>query len=284
MQPKVQTVMSFLLYAGAVYAVLVLLVYIFQGRLLYLPNIGGRGLAATPADIGLEYEDVRFSTIDGVTLHGWFVPARDAGGVLLHCHGNGGNISHRLDSILLFHELGLSVFIFDYRGYGLSDGQPGEAGTYRDAEAAWNHLVATRAIPAGRIVVHGHSLGAAIAAQLVRGRQAAALILESPFTSVPDVARTHYWFLPVRWLSKFEYPTADYVRDVHVPTLIIHSPQDEIIPVRLGREVFKQANEPKSFLEISGDHNAGFLLSGARYMEGLRTFLRDHVQHDTAIQ
>jgi fermentation-respiration switch protein FrsA (DUF1100 family) len=268
--------MSFLLYAGAGYAVLVVLVYVFQGRLLYLPNIGGRGLAATPADIGLEYEDVRFSTSDGVTLHGWFVPARDAGHVLLHCHGNGGNISHRLDSIRLFHDLGMNVFIFDYRGYGLSGGRPDEEGTYRDAEAAWNHLLG-RGFSAGRIVVHGHSLGAAIAAQLARGRRPAALILESPFTSIADVASRHYWFLPVRWLSRFDYPTATYVSDVHAPTLVVHSQHDEISPFAHGRAVFERANEPKTFLEISGDHNAGFLLSGVRYTEGLRAFLREHV-------
>lgn len=268
--------MSFLLSAGAVYAVLLSLVYIFQGRLLYLPNIGGRGLAATPADIGLEYGDVRFSTRDDVSLHGWFVPAPRAQAVLLHCHGNGGNISHRLDSIRLFHDLGLSVFIFDYRGYGLSAGQPDEEGTYRDAEAAWNYLLEARGFSAGQIVVHGHSLGAAIAAQLVRGRQPAALILESPFTSIADVASRHYWFLPVRWLSRFEYPTAAFVRDVRTPTLIVHSPQDEISPFAHGGAVFEQANEPKAFLEISGDHNAGFLLSGARYTEGLRRFLDAH--------
>jgi uncharacterized protein len=279
MQPrsaKVQTVMSFLLCAGAAYAVLLLLVYIFQGRLLYLPNIGGRGLAATPADIGLDYEDVRFSTSDGVTLHAWFVPARGTDRVLLYCHGNGGNISHRLDSIRLFHELGLSVFIFDYRGYGLSAGRPSEEGTYRDADAAWNHLRDARGFSEDRIVVYGHSLGAAIAAHVARGRRPAALILESPFTSIADVASRHYWFLPVRWLSRFEYPTAAFVRDVRMPTLVVHSPQDEISPFAHGRAVFEQANEPKAFLEISGDHNAGFLLSGARYTEGLRQFIDTH--------
>ena len=272
-----QSVMSYLLMAGASYAVLVALVYVFQGRLLYLPNLGGRGLHATPADIGVAFEDVRFTTRDRVSLHGWFVPARDAATVLLFCHGNGGNISHRLDSIRIFHDLGLSVFIFDFRGYGLSEGHPTEEGTYRDAEAAWDYLIEAGGYSHDRIVVYGHSLGAAIAAQVARGRQPAALILESPFVSVTEVARRHYRFLPVRWLSRFEYATAAYVRDVHAPTLVIHSPQDEIIPVEQGREVFEHANEPKAFLEISGDHNAGFLLSGARYTQGLQQFLREHV-------
>jgi alpha-beta hydrolase superfamily lysophospholipase len=270
--------MSLLLIGGAAYCALVLLVYLFQDRLLYLPNIAGRGLAATPADIGLEFDEVRFVTRDGVSLHGWFVPAPQADRVLLFCHGNGGNISHRLDSIRIFHELGLSVFIFDYRGYGLSEGRPSEAGTYRDAEAAWNYLTETRGFPPGRIVIYGHSLGAAIAAHVAQGRRPSALVLESAFTSVPDVASRHYWFLPVRWLSKFEYATAAYVRDVHAPTLVIHSPDDEINPFEHGRRIFERANEPRAFLEILGDHNAGFLLSGTRYTEGLRKFLRDHAQ------
>ena len=265
-----------LLVAGAVYLALVVFVYLFQSRLLYLPNIGGHGLSATPADIGLAFEEVRFSTRDGASLHGWFIPAPGAQHVVLHCHGNGGNISHRLDSIRLFHDLGLSVFIFDYRGYGQSAGRPDEEGTYRDAEAAWKYLLDARSFAAGQIVVHGHSLGAAVAAQLVRGRQPAALILESPFTSIADVASRHYWFLPVRWLSRFEYPTAAFVRDVRSPILIVHSQHDEIIPFAHGRAVYEQANEPRAFLEITGDHNAGFLLSGGRYTDGLRGFLDAH--------
>lgn len=268
-----QGVVSVLLVAGAAYLALVLCVYLFQSRLLYLPNIGGHGLSATPADIGLAFEEVRFSTRDGVSLHGWFIPAPRAQGVLLHCHGNGGNISHRLDSIRLVHDLGLSVFIFDYRGYGLSAGRPTEEGTYRDAAAAWQYLREARGFREQDIVVYGQSLGAAIAAHVARDRRAAALILESPFTSIADVASHHYWFLPVRWLTRFKYPTAEYVRDVHAPTLVIHSAQDEITPFEHGRAVFEQANAPKTFLEISGDHNAGFLLSGARYTNGLRAFI-----------
>jgi fermentation-respiration switch protein FrsA (DUF1100 family) len=273
-----QTVSSLLLIGAAVYLALVLLVYIFQGRMLYLPTIGGRDLLATPADIGLEFEDVRFTTRDGVVLHGWFIPGARGGPVLLYCHGNAGNISHRLDQIRILHDLGLSVFIFDYRGYGLSTGHPSEAGTYDDAQAAWNHLVDSRKFAARDIVIYGQSLGAAIAAHLARERESAALILESPFTSIADVAGRHYWFLPVRWLSRFEYATAAYVGEVRAPVLVIHSPDDEIVPFALGREVFARAHEPKTLLEISGDHNAGFLLSGVRYTEGLRQFLQSHTR------
>lgn len=273
-----QAVLSLLLTAGALYAALVLLVYTFQGRLLYLPNIGGRGLDATPAAIGLDFEEVRITTSDGVSLHGWFIPSSDTYRVVLFCHGNAGNISHRLDSIRIFHDLGLSVLIFDYRGYGLSDGQPSEEGTYRDAEAAWVYLTEQRGFAGHQIIVFGRSLGAAIGAHLARKTRPAALIVESAFASVPDVAARHYWFLPVRWLSRFKYPTADYVRDVYSPTLVIHSRDDEINPIDQGREIFNFANEPKAFLEILGDHNSGFLLSGARYIDGLRQFIRAHVR------
>ena len=275
-----QAVLSFLLPAVALYGVFVLLVYVFQGRLLYLPNIGGRGLDATPAAIGLDFEDVRFTTRDGVSLHGWFIASPDAERVLLFCHGNAGNISHRLDSIRIFRDLGLGVFIFDYRGYGLSEGRPSEEGTYRDAEAAWNYLVEERGVRNDRIILFGRSLGAAIAAHLAQTTRPSAVILESAFASVPDIASRHYWFLPVHWLSRFEYATAAYVRDVHAPTLVIHSRDDEINPIEQGREVFRQANEPKAFLEISGDHNSGFLLSGARYTQGLRQFLHEHARVD----
>jgi fermentation-respiration switch protein FrsA (DUF1100 family) len=193
--------------------------------------------------------------------------------VVLLCHGNAGSISHRLDSIRIFHDLGLSVFIFDYRGHGLGEGRPSEEGTYRDAEAAWNHLVEGRGVRGDRIILFGRSLGAVVAAHLAQTARPSALILESAFASVPEIASHHYWYLPVRWLSRFDYATAAYVRGVHAPTLVIHSRDDEINPIEQGRDVFRQANEPKVFLEISGDHNSGFLLSGAQYTEDLRQFL-----------
>ncbi len=278
MRLQMPAALSLLLTAGAFYCALVLVAYIFQARLLYLPNIGGRGLDATPAAIGLAFDDVRITTSDGVSLHGWFIPSSESDHVLLFCHGNAGNISHRLDSIRIFHDLGLSVLIFDYRGYGLSGGKPSEEGTYRDAEAAWAYLREQRGFAREKIILFGRSLGGAIAAHLAQTTRPGALIVESAFTSVPDVASRHYWFLPVRWLSRFKYATAQYVRGVHSPTLVIHSAHDEINPVDHGREIFDRANEPKVFLELLGDHNAGFLLSGPRYTEGLRQFIRAHVR------
>ena len=194
-------------------------------------------------------------------------------GVVLFCHGNAGNISHRLDSIRLFHELGLSVLIFDYRGYGQSSGKPTEQGTYRDADAAWDYLVEQRGISPAHIILFGRSLGASIAADLATRQSAAAVILESAFTSVPDVAATLYPWLPVRWLSRYQYNTEKKLANIHIPVLIVHSQDDEIIEFANGERLFDVANEPKQFLELRGGHNDGFMVSGNDYIQGLETFL-----------
>lgn len=265
------------LLAGLVlaYGAVVVLAWFFQSGLLYLRHVPGRELEATPAAIGLDYEEARIEASDGVRLHGWFVPAGNPRGTLLFFHGNAGNVSHRLDSIRLFHDLRLSVLILDYRGYGHSQGSPSEPGTRRDARAAWNYLVEERDILPESIIVFGRSLGAAVAAELARERQPGALILESAFTSVPDVAQEAYWFLPARWLSRFEYATLDYVRQVSAPVLTIHSENDEIIPYHHGRTVFEAANEPKRFLTLRGGHNTGFILSEAEYRRGIDSFLSE---------
>ena len=246
--------------------------YVFQSRLIFYPRVPTSKITATPDEIGLAYESVKIITDDGIELDGWFLPANDARGTLIFCHGNAGNISHRLDSLRIFDRLGLSVLIFDYRGYGRSGGKVSEEGTYRDAEAVWRYLI-ERNVPAETIVIFGRSLGAAIAAHLAQRHTPAALILESAFTSVPDYAARAYPYLPARRLVRFRYSAKEYLESVKSPVLIVHSPDDDLIPFRNGRELFAAANEPKQFLEISGDHNEGFLASGATYIDGLNSFL-----------
>ena len=265
------------LFVAIAYVVITSVVFLLQSRLLFFPNMPSREYAATPDRVGLSFESVQFTTEDGVRLDGWFVPAGAPRGVLLFFHGNAGNISHRLDSLQLFHELGLSTLIFDYRGYGRSEGKVSEQGTYRDGEAAWRYLTAERGIAQQSIVYFGRSLGASIAAHLAMKRPPGALILESAFTSVPDVGARAYPFLPVRWLARFQYNTQEYLRSVSAPVLVIHSPQDEVIPYKFGRALFASANEPKQFLEIRGGHNEGFQLSGRVYTDGIDEFLRDHL-------
>ena len=255
------------------YAALAGALFFYQPNLLYFPGMPSREIVATPADTGLDFEPLTLATRDGEQLDAWFVPADSARGVLVFCHGNAGNIAHRLDSIRLFHDLGLSVLIFDYRGYGRSSGRPTEQGTYRDVDAARDYLVGPRGIPPNRIILFGRSLGAAIAADLASRQNAAGVILESAFTSVPDIAATLYPWLPVRWMSRYQYNTQKKLADIHSPVLIVHSRDDEIIPYANGERLFAAARDSKQFLELRGGHNDGFMVSGKDYVQGLDSFL-----------
>ena len=267
----VRMIASMLTAVAAGYGVIAGLLYLYQDQLVYFPE---RALTATPAQAGLAYEPVRFTSVDGVALSGWFIPVPKARATLLFCHGNAGNISHRLESIRQFHQLGLNVFIFDYRGYGESEGVPTEAGTYRDAEAARRYLVETRGLAPEHIVYFGRSLGAAIAAWLATQHPPRALIVESAFTSVPDFGAEIYPWLPVRLLARLRYPTQEYLRSVQAPVLVIHSRDDEIVSFRHAEKLYESANSPKELLEIRGGHNDGFLVSGAQYTRRLDDFLR----------
>lgn len=264
---------SALLTAIAAYAALLLVMYLGQAHLLYLPNVPTRNLEATPGAIGLAFESVQIPTADGVRLHGWYLPHPRARGTVLFCHGNAGNISHRLDSLRLFHDLGLAVLIFDYRGYGRSEGKPSEAGTQHDVLAAWRHLIGDRGESPGRIVLFGRSLGGALAAWLAARQRPAGLILESTFTSLPDLAADLYWWAPARYLTQLRYATRTDLAAVHSPVLVVHSRDDEIIPYAHGRALYAAVPAAKSFLELRGDHNTGFLYSGERYTQGLEAFL-----------
>ena len=235
--------------AGA-YLFIVVATYLFQSRLIYMPELPTRKLVTTPALLGMSYEDVTIATEDNVALHAWYVPVENAKKTLLFFHGNAGNISHRLQSIQLFHDLGLSVLIIDFRGYGKSEGKTSEFGTYLDARAAWNYLISVRGIGEKNIIIFGRSLGAAIAAQLATNITPGGLILESAFSSAVDMARAAYWYLPVRLLSRFSYPTADFITRVPCPVLVVHSKQDEIVPYSHGRKIYDAAPEPKYFLEL----------------------------------
>jgi len=260
-----------LLLAVGAYLVLLLTLFLAQARLIYLPDIPSRALLATPARLGLAFEELNLVTEDGVRLHAWLVPAPGARGTLLFAHGNAGNISHRLDSIEIFHQLGLDVLIFDYRGYGDSTGRPSELGTYRDIEAAWRELTERRGVAPGRIVVFGRSLGAAVAAWLATRERPAGLILESAFTSLPDLAADIYPFLPARYLVRFQYPSERYLTEARAPVLIVHSRDDEIVPFRHGQRLAQVAGA--ELLELRGTHNDGFLRRPALYQAGLDRFL-----------
>jgi fermentation-respiration switch protein FrsA (DUF1100 family) len=268
-------ILSIVVMAAAAYAVVLLALFVFQSRLVFFPDMPSRTVGPGPDSIGLAFEPVEIVTEDGVKLDAWYVPAQQPRGVVLFFHGNAGNISHRLDSLRIFNALNLDTLIFDYRGYGRSEGKVSEQGTYRDGEAAWRYLREKRGIAAAEIVLFGRSLGAAIAAYVASRHTPGALLLESGFVSVPDMAAALSPWMPARRLARIKYPTGEYLKAVSCPVLIVHGRDDEIIPFDQGRKLFERAREPKHFLELRGGHNDGFLVSGRRYLDGLDSFLAD---------
>jgi len=261
--------------AVALYAGFSLMLYLLQDRLVYLPHMPGRALDATPQAIQLDYEDAWIDTEDGERLHGWYIPAVAARGTVLFFHGNAGNISHRMESILIFNRLGLNVLIVDYRGYGQSSGKPSEQGTYLDAQAAWDHLVNELRAEPGRTVIFGRSLGGAVGAWLASrpGVDPAGIIIESCFSSGLDMGRRLYPVLPVRLITRIGYPVREYVTQLQAPLLVVHSRDDEIIPFDMGLAIYEAAPEPKTFFELRGDHNAGFWISRESYVPVLNDYL-----------
>ncbi len=258
------------------YSVVGWTLYFLQPRFLYAPV---REITYKPADINLAYEKLALKTEDGLKIAAWYIPASNAKYTILFCHGNAGNKTHQLDSINLFNEMGLNCLIFDYRGYGDSQGKPTEAGTYMDAAAAWRWLTEKKHIPPQRIIIFGRSLGGSIAAHLATRVTPHALVLESAFTSYEQIGKKFYPYMPVGMFAKFNYNTLDYVKRVRCPILFIHSRNDEIIPFEFALRLYAAASEPKQLLEITGSHNDGFLFSGAVYTNGWKEWLHSIGEH-----
>ena len=246
------------------YFILAVVLYFMQPKFLYRPM---QEVFSTPAEIGLHFDKVIFKSADGINLNGWYVPVDNPKFTLLFCHGNGGNIAHRLDSINIFHNLGLNCFVFDYRGYGDSNGKPSEEGTHLDAMAAYKWLIEEKKIPADNIIIFGRSLGGSIAAYLATKVKTGGLVVESAFTTYVDMGKEYYPYMPVKWFAMFSYRTTDYVKNVNCPVMFIYSRNDEIVPYKFGLELYEAANEPKEFIEIFGSHNDCFLVSGEIYTE-----------------
>lgn len=265
-------------FAALIYLVGGLLLFLFQERLVHLPHLPGRAITATPGELGLEWRDIEIVSEDGVRLHGWHIPGPEGAPTVLFFHGNAGNISHRLDTVQILHELGLEVVLFDYRGYGRSQGRAREAGLHRDARAAADWLYDTLGADPARTIYHGRSLGGALAASAARHRPPAALVLESTLLSAREAAADLYPIYPTGLLTRLQYATADYLREVPRPALIIHSPDDEIIPFRHGENLARIAGQHGELLPIHGDHNRGFLASGTLYTNGLRDFIARHIE------
>jgi len=260
---------------GIAYGAVLVLVFLFQSHLVFFPGTG-REAVLTPQSYGMRFESLQIQTADGETLHGWWVPAEDARGVVLFFHGNAGNISHRLDYLQMFHRLRYSTLIVDYRGYGSSTGTPSEAGTYRDAEAAWDYLRHARLAQPRDVVIAGESLGGAVATWLAAKVNPRAVVLFSTFTSVTDLGAQVYWFLPVRLLSRIGYDNLENLKRIRAPVFIAHSRDDDIVPYPHGKRLYEAANEPKTFLEMRGGHNDGFIFTQPEWVAQLAAFLDRH--------
>ncbi|OGX43250.1 MAG: hypothetical protein A3G37_01090 [Omnitrophica WOR_2 bacterium RIFCSPLOWO2_12_FULL_46_30] len=213
----------------------------------------------SPKELGLDFEEVFFKTSDNIELNGWFVPAADASYCVLFCHGNAGNISHRVEKLKFFNELGVNVFIFDYRGYGKSKGRPNELGVYLDVKGAYDYLLSRKILPE-QIIGYGESIGTAVIIDLAEEYKLSGLIIDSAMSSAKDMVKTIYPFLPY-WVFSSRFDSENKIKSIGIPKLIIHSINDEIVPFRLGRKLYDNALEPKEFLQIHGGHNSCFFES-----------------------
>lgn len=244
-----------------------------EQRYVYFPQ---RQLVATPASVGLDFEEVRFTAEDGVRLHGWYLPGRPDSPLVLFFHGNAGNISHRVYNLQLLHKLGVSQFIFDYRGYGKSEGEPTEQGTYADGRGALSYL-AGRGWAPSRIVFFGRSMGAAVALQLATEQPPAGLVMESPFTSLKQMGRHHYPLLHLLlgWLLEARYDNLEKIGKLDSPLLIFQGERDAIVPARMARSLFDRARQPKRLHLIAGaGHNDTLEHGGEPYRLAWKEFLR----------
>jgi fermentation-respiration switch protein FrsA (DUF1100 family) len=247
---------------------------LFEERLIFYPS---RYPSGDWHPTGLQYEDVTFTSQDGVRLHGWYCPVPRPRGVFLMFHGNAGNITHRVDRITSWQRsLNVSVFVFDYRGYGRSTGDPNEPGVYNDARAACHWLTADKGIPPDDVVFFGESLGTAVALQLATEVMPRALILESPLTSAVEMGQRAFPWLPVRWIMRNRFASIEKIGRYHGPLLIIHGTQDTVIPFAMGQTLFDRANAPKRFYAVvDADHNEVALVGGRPYMQAIDTFLHE---------
>jgi uncharacterized protein len=253
-----------------------------ESRMIFHPS---RAIEQTPKQAGLAFDELFFTARDGVRLNGWFIPHPQARATFVWFHGNAGNIGHRVENIKLLHDrVPVNIFIFDYRGYGRSEGTPDESGTYLDGEAALA-LMRDRLGAAGAesIVLFGRSLGAAVAAEMAVRFRSQALILESPFVSIAAMTRLYFPLLPIGPFLRTRYDVEKTIRKVNIPVLVLHGEHDSIVPFEHGKLVFAAAPEPKQFYAIAGaDHNDTYVVGGDAYYHQLKRFIEETRGEKTA--
>lgn len=234
----------------------------------------GKVISTTPAHAGLSYEDLYIKTSDGIKINAWLVKAGNAP-TIIFAHGNAGTMSERVMKVKFFHDLGLNVLIFDYRGYGKSQGHPTEEGVYQDAQAVYDYLQTRTDIDRSRIIAYGASLGGVVAIDLASKRKLAGLVVESSITSAHDMARRLYPSLP-SWMMSVKFDSLSKVGKITVPKLFLYSRQDEVVPFSMGHKLYEVAANPKSFIEISGGHNDGVFITDPSVREEFRKFLETY--------
>jgi fermentation-respiration switch protein FrsA (DUF1100 family) len=239
-----------------------------ESKTVFFPS---REMEITPEFIKLPYEEINLKTPDKLKINSWFIPATSRYTVLF-CHGNAGNISTRLEKILVLHDFGLNVFIFDYRGYGKSQGGPSENGMYIDTKTAYDYLVNQRKINPEDIIIYGESLGGAAAINLAAKARNRGLIMEGVFSRAVDMARRLYPFLPP-FLFSVKFDSLSKIKNIETPKLFIHSVDDGIVPIDLARKLYRAAKGEKYFVEIDGPHTTAFLDSKEKYIAAIKSFL-----------
>ena len=242
----------------------------FERKSIYFPS---SLIETTPRDFGLMFEDIMLKTEDGIDISAWFIPAKDAVVTVIFCHGNGGNISHRLDKIRFFNNLNLNVIVYDYRGYGKSTGSPCEKGLYFDTKAVYNYLRNDKKIAPDKIIVFGESLGSTVAVDLISKEDTAGVIIEGGFSSAPDMARYMYPLIP-SFIFSIKFNSTAKIKGLKIPKLFFHSKSDEIVPYALGRKLFDAADNPKEFVDILGAHNMAFFDSQDLILAKIKEFLK----------
>jgi uncharacterized protein len=263
--------------AAVCYLLLLLVLRLSESRMLYVPG-NARMLLDPPAALALDVRKVTVTASDGVRLVSWAMPVDGGAGFwLLICHGNAGNISEagRPLHYAGLRALGLSLFAFDYRGYGESAGAPSEEGLYLDAEAAYHYLRDAVGVPAERIVIFGHSLGSAVAVELAGRVPAGGLILDGALTSVVERAQELFPYAPVRWIAASRYPSIDRIGRITIPKLFLHARDDEVIPIAHGRRLYEAAAPPKRFVELEGTHGDAFGVDSAAYYGAIGRFVAE---------
>lgn len=262
----------FLITCGFAFIALFVLVRYLEAKGVFFPN---RQMAMNPSALRLDWEDVTMTTKDGVAIHGWLIKNPKATSIILYHHGNAGNISDRIMKMKFFHDLGFAVFIYDYRGFGLSEGKPSERGVYLDAQAAYDWIKQNQSTKNLKLIDYGTSLGGIVAVDLAVNRSVDCLIVDSSITSAKAMARRMYPFIPT-FMTVLRFDSLAKIPFVKAPVLIMHSRDDQTIPFFMGEALFRAATEPKVFIAMHGGHNDAQISNDPLTIQSFINFLKQY--------